>query len=547
MSCSHSDGNWVATNHARDDPASVPAFKQGKRPGKARVLSEADLDFELNNLEAGRVGNGGETLSNGVVGDGGDVGTNGHAHSHGTATKHTHHRPGKARVLTEADLDVELGDAGVKTTNGVPAPHVTQIHGHSHVGGHGPCHGFEDDDILSGGWFNAGHAENVFGGTRIGRRLVPAARAEKVKKKLYCAFAISGAYAVAEIIAAHLSGSTALLADAAHMLSDFFSYALSIGILWITTRALSTKDEHEDKKEDDDETTRGDVLNNNSKKTLKVDRLTFGVARLEVLGALGIILIVWIATGALVVEAGSRLTDPSPVDGRVVVLTAIGGLVVDSALLYLLSTDSENPDTVGDGHGHSHGAGELSSGAMFAHVVGDLFGTIVVCLGGTIVWSTGNRSSPVQIVDPICTFIFCALVVYTTFPFGVRMLWILMEAAPPGCDPNEIAEALQRESPAVVGVHCLHVWEIAPGKTALTAHIHVDATLGGNAGAGSPFRGELHGGALEEALRKSTRLCQKKFGVKHVTLQVTATPEQGGFSACGNTGTTMSECDKCDN
>tara|TARA_B110000977_G_scaffold128298_1_gene163795 strand:+ start:8541 stop:10169 length:1629 start_codon:yes stop_codon:yes gene_type:complete len=534
MSCSHDDGHH-GPNHAHDAPGSgsVPALKPVKRPEKARVLSEADLELDRD-LEAGLVGNGG------IVGDAG------HAHAHGTATEPSNRRPGKARVLSEAELDAELDDASANTTyssmNSNPKLRVTQFHGHSHVGGHGPCHGFEED-LTGGGWFNAGHAENVFGGTRIGRRIIPVARAEKVKKKLYCAFAISGAYAVAEIIAAEISGSTALLADAAHMLSDFFSYALSIGILWITMRAYATKDDLSIVGDDNDDEKTLEEGKNNSGRPKKVDRLTFGVARLEVLGALGIIIIVWIATGVLVVEAARRLVDPPTVDGRVVVLTAIGGLVVDCALLHLLSSDNSGQDE--NTHGHSHGAGELSSRAMFVHVVGDLAGTIVVCLGGAVIWSTGGRESSLAFVDPICTFIFCALVVYTTFPFALRMCWTLMEAAPPGLDPNQVAAAIQTESPAVVGVHCLHVWEVAPGKTALSAHIHVDATRGGNAAAGSPFKGEMHGGAMEEALRRSTRLCQQKFNIKHVTLQVTATPEQGGFAACGKTGATMDSCDKC--
>ena len=105
-------------------------------------------------------------------------------------------------------------------------------HGHSHsrwFGGYGQCHGFEQDNF-TGGWINAGHAENVFGGTGFGRRIVPVARATRVRRRLYGALAVSGAYASAEVIAATISGSTALLADALHMLSDFISYALSIGI-----------------------------------------------------------------------------------------------------------------------------------------------------------------------------------------------------------------------------------------------------------------------------------------------------------------------------
>lgn len=525
---SHSDVHH-GSNHAHDSLGTVPAPMPVKRPGKARVLSEADLDLEFD-LEAGIVGN------------------EGHAHSHGTATEPSS-RKGKARILSEDDLNVELESLfeTKETSMNSVSVRVTHFHGHSHIGGHGPCHGFEED-LSVGGWFNAGHAENVFGGTSIGRRIIPVARANKVKKKLYSALAISGAYAVAETVAASLSGSTALLADASHMLSDFFSYALSISILWITMREHAKKDDPPVESEHcvKAETKEGveSIKKTEYPKKAPVKRLTFGLVRLEVLGALGIIIIVWIATGALIIEAAMRLMDPPEVDGRIVVLTAIGGLIVDVALLYLLASDDSGQNE--NAHGHSHGAGELSSRAMFVHVVGDLAGTIVVCAGGAIIWGTGGRHSSAAIVDPICTFIFAALVCYTTAPFAWRLLWTLMEASPPGLDPREVAEAIKNETPGIVGVHCLHVWEVAPGKIALTAHVHVDATKGGNPLPGSPFKGEMHGGALEEALRRSTRLCEKRFGIRHVTLQVTVTPDQGGFAACGKTGKTMESCDQCE-
>ena len=58
--------------------------------------------------------------------------------------------------------------------------------------------------------------------------------------RLLAAAGVSGLYAAAELTAAHFSGSTALLADALHMLSDFASYAISLGILWFTAGAAAT-------------------------------------------------------------------------------------------------------------------------------------------------------------------------------------------------------------------------------------------------------------------------------------------------------------------
>ena len=509
--------NNIAGEHSMTRDAPPPV----RRPGKARVLTEAELDVELD-IEAG-------------VRD-----RDGHAHANaggrdvdGNADPLVRPRPpGKARVLTEADLDLELeleeghghGHGHGRGGGGLDDHVADQFgHGHSHsmrgFRGHGQCHGF-DEDISSGGWFNAGHARNLFGGTGFGRRIVPAYRAARLRRRLYGALCVSGAYACAEFVAASLSGSTALLADGLHMLSDFVSYGLSIGILELTLRrqrkhrALETTEDDSSSEDEKDPEDRW---------------LTFGFGRLEVLGAVGIIAVVWFATFALVVEAARRLAEPKGVDGRAVVFTALGGLVVDVALLRLLDREGGADENA---HGHSHGAGELSSRAMFLHVLGDLFGTVVVCVGGAVIWATGGRDSGFAAVDSVCTLIFAALVMGTTYPFARRMLRTLMEATPPGTDPAKVAEALELEVPGVAGVHCLHVWEISPGKTALMAHVHVRSDTGSAAE------------TMEKALRRATGLLQRRFGINHTTLQVTSIPEQGGFSACGKK--LRPACDVCD-
>ena len=152
-------------------------------------------------------------------------------------------RPGRARVFSEADLDVELGLGS--GGGGKPAPD-TRAAGAGALpkatddnagAGGGRCHGFSERN-LHGEWFNAGFADNIFGSTALGRRIIPASRARALKWRLIAAAAVSGTYAAAELTAAELSGSTALLADAMHMFSDFASYAISLAILWFTASTV---------------------------------------------------------------------------------------------------------------------------------------------------------------------------------------------------------------------------------------------------------------------------------------------------------------------
>lgn len=505
-------------------------------------------------------------------------------------------------MLTEDELDVEFGIAPGKVSG---FGDDKNLHGRRRRGSEeltaGPCHGFAPAQ-RHGEWFNAGHADNIFGGTAYGRRFLPAFRSARVRSRLVAAASVSGAYAVAELTAAHLSGSTALLADAMHMLSDFASYAISLAIIWVTSSAAAKakgratsgnkkdgncshghRHTHVDEEAGEagaetkepspvirrDAAHAGDCSDSSvadaEKAIHKKGRreLTYGYVRLEVLSALAIILIVWIATGALVVEAAKRLADPPEVDGMTVLLTATGGLVVNAVLLTLLRNkdDGAGGENV-PGHGHSHGSGELSKRAMFLHVLGDTAGTLVVAAGGAIVWGTGG--GVYDIVDPLCTLIFACVVCATTYPFLVELVWVLMESAPKGLDVSEIAKTLLREMPDLAGVHCVHVWQLTPSELCLTAHIIVDVPplppksaapsmnsmgSGGFGSIGGMGMGMGMGGSLstpkgaaeeaashyrkyEEVLKKATRVCARRFGIHHTTLQVTAAAASGGLPHC---------------
>ena len=85
-----------------------------------------------------------------------------------------------------------------------------------------------------------------------------------------------------------------------------------------------------------------------------------------------------------------------------------------------------------------------------------------------------------------------------------------------------------------------------PEKVALTAHVHVDVKSSAIVRRGNQIVGldpDLQ--ALEEALRRATHVCNKRFGIRHVTIQMTAIPEQGGLATCGKVGKTVDTCNGC--
>lgn len=143
--------------------------------------------------------------------------------------------------------------------------------------------------------------------------------------KLFVASAIALIFLIIEVIGGILSGSLAILSDAAHMFSDLSGFFISIMSIWISTRPASKK-------------------------------LSYGYHRAEVIGALGSIVLIWGLTIVLLYEATNRIMNKSRVnDPFFMLLTAIFGLVCNIGMAKVLHSAPGHSHAGHDhGHGHSH-------------------------------------------------------------------------------------------------------------------------------------------------------------------------------------------------
>ena len=102
--------------------------------------------------------------------------------------------------------------------------------------------------------------------------------------------------------------------------------------------------------------------------------------------------------------------------------------------------------------------------------MGDLIQSIGVLIAGVVIWLKPSW----QIVDPVCTFLFAALVVWTTFGILKQSISVILQQVPTHIDVGAIKEGILA-IPAVKDVHDLHVWCITTGMAICTAHLMVDA------------------------------------------------------------------------
>ncbi|NXG88381.1 ZNT2 protein, partial [Stercorarius parasiticus] len=139
----------------------------------------------------------------------------------------------------------------------------------------------------------------------------------------------------------------------------------------------------------------------------------------EILGALLSVLSIWVVTGVLVYLAAQRLILADyNIEGGVMLITSACAVAVNIVMGVALHQT---------GHGHSHGGGgeqpNASVRAAFVHVVGDLLQSVGVLIASYIIFFKPEY----KYVDPICTFLFSALVLGTTLTILRDVLLVLME------------------------------------------------------------------------------------------------------------------------
>ncbi|XP_015572424.2 metal tolerance protein 1 isoform X1 [Ricinus communis] len=347
-------------------------------------------------------------------------------------------------------------------------------------------------------------------------------------RKLLMAVALCVVFMSVEVVGGIKAHSLAILTDAAHLLSDVAAFAISLFSLWAAGWEATP-------------------------------RQSYGFFRVEILGALVSIQLIWLLAGILVYEAIIRLVhDTGNVNGFLMFIVAAFGLVVNIIMAFLLGHDhGHGHDDHNHGIGHSHGkkitthhyhhhhhdahhheehsrdehhyheehskdehypASEENSEPLlekekgkpgkkkwninvqgaYLHVLGDSIQSIGVMIGGGIIWYKPEW----KIVDLICTLSFSVVVLGTTIRMLRNILEVLMESTPREIDATKLEKGLL-EMDEVVAIHELHIWAITVGKVLLACHVKI--------------RPEAN---ADMVLDKVIDYIRREYNISHVTIQI---------------------------
>ncbi|CAN5792418.1 cation diffusion facilitator family transporter [soil metagenome] len=271
-------------------------------------------------------------------------------------------------------------------------------------------------------------------------------------KRLLGAFVVTLVFLVVEVTFGILSNSLALLSDAGHMFTDALGLGMALAAMQLARR-------HQ-----------------------KDPRRTFGLYRLEILAALANGILLFGVAGYVLLEAFRRFQDPPEVANITMLLVAIGGLIANLVAFMLLR----------------RGAGQsLNVRAAYLEVIADALGSVGVIVAAVVIAVTGW-----PYVDPIAGAAIGLFILPRTWRLTSQTLRILVQAAPPHLDPDEIARALL-ELEGVVDVHDLHCWTLTSEMEVASAHLRICA-----------------GADSARILRSAQGLLADRFSVTHATLQV---------------------------
>jgi cobalt-zinc-cadmium efflux system protein len=248
-------------------------------------------------------------------------------------------------------------------------------------------------------------------------------------RRLWASAALNVAITVAELFGGFLSGSLALLSDAAHNFSDVAAVALALWARRLSRRPPTTQH-------------------------------TYGFKRAEVIAALANAVVLIAVSVVIAREALVRLLHPTPVAQGLMLTVALVALVANIGSVLLL---------------RRHEKDDVNVRSAFLHMAQDALASLAVVAAALL------AHTPVGLyVDPAAALI----VVFAVLRSGLSLIWetlsTLLEGAPADISLEALLDDVGRAFPGAA-LHHIHLWQNGPGQRLLTAHVVVSDSLDGRA------------------------------------------------------------------
>lgn len=239
-----------------------------------------------------------------------------------------------------------------------------------------------------------------------------------ISRKLQLGLVLNTGFTIFEFIIGFLSGSLALVSDAAHNLTDSLALVVAFFANKIAARPANLQK-------------------------------TYGYGRASILAALLNALILVALAAYIFYGAYQRFQNPEPVEGGLVMIVAFVGILINAGVAFLFSKDRE----------------DLAIRSAFLSMALDALASIGALLAGLIIVVTGQT-----IVDPFISVLIGIMLLFSARGVINDALHVLLEGVPQGTDIQKVKQAVL-DTPGVKGVDDLHMWAISSQYAALSCHV----------------------------------------------------------------------------
>lgn len=230
---------------------------------------------------------------------------------------------------------------------------------------------------------------------------------------------------LAEAIGGIISGSMALLSDAAHNFSD----VLSLIISYFASK-LSKRD--------------------------ATERETFGFRRSGILAAFINSSTLIIIAFVIIVKAVQRLMSPATISADWVIGLAAASIAVNGLSVLFIRKDSRR---------------DINIRSAYVHLFGDMLTSVAVLIGGlTIKYLHWYRT------DALFSLVIASYLLYLTWGIFRSSLRIIMQFTPENIDVQKIVCDIEN-IPGVKNIHHLHIWQINEHDLMFEAHVDISEDI----------------------------------------------------------------------
>lgn len=255
-----------------------------------------------------------------------------------------------------------------------------------------------------------------------------------------------------ELAGAYYSNSLALFGDAMHLLTDAFALGIALFGFWLSRKPPT-------------------------------ETYSYGYMRSEVIAAFFNALLWFIIFAYIIYEAVYRFIHVEIVDVTIMMPIAIAGLIVNLVIFKILHNNSDD---------------NINMRGAILHVLMDILGSIGAIIGGIIIYFTEW-----YLADVIVSIILASLILRSGIKLLADCVRIMMMGKPDYISERDIKRTIMTSVEDVKEIHHIHMWEIASGQPALTAHVVM-----------------IDGGNCNETIWSVKKILIEEFNIFHSTIQV---------------------------